>query len=99
VITSRGGLSRPLKAARNRLNTETRIIQAVGAVLENDGFEKVGVNLVARTASVDKVLIYRYFGGLDGLSGAFGERTDIWWEVDEIVCPVRNKTRSLPGAP
>ena len=48
VITSRGGLSRPLKAARNRLNTETRIIQAVGAVLENDGFEKVGVNLVAR---------------------------------------------------
>jgi hypothetical protein len=30
-------------------------------------------------------LIYRYFGGLDGLLGAFGERTDIWWEVDEIV--------------
>jgi hypothetical protein len=34
--------------ARNRLNTKTRIIQAVGAALENDGFEKVGVNLVAR---------------------------------------------------
>lgn len=30
-------------------------------------------------------MIYRYFGGLDGLLGAFGERTDIWWEVDEIV--------------
>ena len=48
-------------------------------VLEHEGFEKIGVNLVARTASVDKVLIYRYF------VGAFGESADIWWTVDEIV--------------
>jgi AcrR family transcriptional regulator len=71
--------------ARNRQNTEAKIIQAVATVLEHDGFEKVGVNLVARTASVDKVLIYRYFGGLDGLLAAFGESADIWWTVDEII--------------
>ena len=78
---------------RNRQNTECRIIQAVATILERDGFEKVGVNLVARTASVDKVLIYRYFGGLDGLLCAFGESADIWWTVDEIV------GGDLPGPP
>ncbi len=46
---------------RNRRGTEQKIVQAVGTVLERDGFEKVGVNLVARTASVDKVLIYPTF--------------------------------------
>jgi len=71
--------------ARNRPHTESRIIRSVGTVLEDDGFEKVGINLIARTAGVDKVLIYRYFGGLDGLLAAFGESADIWWDVDEIV--------------
>jgi AcrR family transcriptional regulator len=33
---------------------------------------------VAREAGVDKVLIYRYFGDLDGLIEAFGRRMDLW---------------------
>ncbi len=70
---------------RDRRGTEEKIVRAVGTVLERDGFEKVGVNLVARTAGVDKVLIYRYFAGFDGLLTAFGESADIWWTVDEIV--------------
>ncbi|MFP6688477.1 MAG: TetR/AcrR family transcriptional regulator [Alphaproteobacteria bacterium] len=70
---------------RNRRDTEDKLVRAVGAVLEISGFQKVGVNLLARTAGVDKVLIYRYFGGLDGLLSAFGESADIWWTVDEIV--------------
>lgn len=70
---------------RNRRGTEQKIVQAVGTVLERDGFEKGGVSLVARTADVDKVLIYRYFAGFDGLLTAFGESADIWWTVDEIV--------------
>ena len=69
--------------ARNRPHTESRIIRSVGTVLEDDGFEKVGINLIARTTGVDKVLIY--IGGLDGLLAAFGESADIWWDVDEIV--------------
>jgi len=78
---------------RNRQNTESKIIQAVGTVLERHGFENAGVNLVARTAGVDKVLIYRYFDGFDGLLSAFGESADIWWSVDEIVGD------ALPGPP
>ena len=87
---------------RNRRDTEDKLVRAVGAVLEISGFQKVGVNLLARTAGVDKVLIYRYFGGLDGLLSAFGESADIWWTVDEIVgdetAGPEQENLSAPGA-
>lgn len=63
----------------------------MGTVLEQDGFEKMGVNVIARRAGIDKVLIYRYFDSFDGLLSAFGESADIWWTVDEIV------GKELPG--
>ncbi|GAB3177435.1 TetR/AcrR family transcriptional regulator [Telluribacter humicola] len=52
---------------RDRERTKNKILKAVGEVVEQYGTEKVGVNLIARTAGVNKVLIYRYFGGVDGL--------------------------------
>ena len=52
---------------RDRAATEERILGAVGEVLARDGFGAVGVNAIARQAGVDKVLIYRYFGGLPAL--------------------------------
>lgn len=52
---------------RDRERTKNKILKAVGEVVEQYGTDKVGVNLIARTAGVNKVLIYRYFGGVDGL--------------------------------
>lgn len=52
---------------RDRERTKGRILKAVGKVIEKYGTKKVGVNLIAREADVNKVLIYRYFGGVDGL--------------------------------
>ena len=49
--------------------TEKRLLEAVSHIVENDGFTKIGVNRIANQAGCDKVLIYRYFGGLDGLLG------------------------------
>jgi AcrR family transcriptional regulator len=54
-----------------------RIIDALGRILIRDGFTGVGVNAVAREASVDKVLIYRYFGSMEGLLEAFREKHEI----------------------
>ena len=71
--------------ARSRLNTEQRILDAVGAILLEQGYPAVGVNAIARQAGCDKVLIYRYFGGFDELLLAFAETTTLWWEVDEIM--------------
>lgn len=52
---------------RDRERTKNVILQAVGEVIKLHGPEKVGVNLIARTAGVNKVLIYRYFYSVDGL--------------------------------
>ncbi|GGC03357.1 TetR/AcrR family transcriptional regulator [Dyadobacter sediminis] len=52
---------------RDRERTKGKILKAVGEVIEQHGTEKVGVNLIARTAGVNKVLIYRYFNSVDGL--------------------------------
>jgi AcrR family transcriptional regulator len=71
--------------ARSRLNTEQRILDAVGMLLLEQGYPAVGINAIARQAGCDKVLIYRYFGGFDELLLAFAETTPLWWEVDEII--------------
>lgn len=63
---------------RDRQITCRRLISAVGSILAKKGFKGVGVNAVAREAGVDKVLIYRYFSGLEGLVAAFGKEGDFW---------------------
>ncbi|WP_375447329.1 TetR/AcrR family transcriptional regulator [uncultured Fibrella sp.] len=55
------------KVRRNRAKTTQRIIDAFEEVLAERGLQAVGVNRVAERAGVSKVLIYRYFGGLEGL--------------------------------
>ena len=70
---------------RSRIQTEQRILNAVGSILLDQGYTAVGVNAIARQAGCDKVLIYRYFGGFDELLLAFAETTTLWWEVDEII--------------
>jgi len=60
--------------ARSRAATESRLVDAAGAVLIRVGFQGFGVNAVAREAGCDKQLIYRYFGGLDGLATALCAR-------------------------
>ena len=52
---------------RNRKATEQRLLSAIQELIEESGFEKLGINAVASKAGVSKMLIYRYFGSLDGL--------------------------------
>lgn len=71
--------------ARDREATRERILQAVGAVLARDGFGQLGVNAIAREAGVDKVLIYRYFGGLPELLTAWGDSGQFWPRVQDLL--------------
>ena len=59
---------------RNRKATEQRLLSAIQELIEESGFEKLGINAVASKAGVSKMLIYRYFGSLDGLVAAYIER-------------------------
>lgn len=59
---------------RNRQMTMERILRAMGDVMAERGTEKAGINAVAERAGVNKVLIYRYFGGWNGLLEAYVHR-------------------------
>lgn len=76
---------KPPVAARNREDTQKLLVWAVGDLLGEKGFAGLGVNAVARRAGVDKVLIYRYFGGLPGLIRAFGQEGDFWPSMEELA--------------
>jgi AcrR family transcriptional regulator len=56
---------KPLK--RNRAATTQRIVEALEEVLKEEGLSGVHVNTIAEKAGVSKVLVYRYFGSLEGL--------------------------------
>lgn len=71
--------------SRDAEATRLRIIEAVGRLLVREGFGALGINAVAREAGVDKVLIYRYFGGIDHLLEAWGSTSDFWPTVAEIL--------------
>ena len=81
-----GGGRPPSKASgRDRDATESRILTAVGEVLARDGFAAIGVNAIARQAGVDKVLLYRYFGGLPELLRRWGASGHFWPTADELL--------------
>ena len=82
--------------AKDRRETKERLIEAVGHVLSKEGFEKIGINAVAREAGVDKVLIYRYFGGLKGLVAAFCQREGFWPSPTEIMGGDKNAYARMP---
>lgn len=52
---------------RSRQKTEEKFEQAVLELVAHEGCCALGVNAVAQRAGADKVLIYRYFGDLNGL--------------------------------
>jgi AcrR family transcriptional regulator len=81
---------------RNREATRQRLIDAVGQLLAENGFTALGVNAVARQAGVDKVLIYRYFGGMPGLIKAFGQEGDFWPSIQELAGGDIEAYRLLP---
>ena len=54
--------------------TMERILRAMGEVMAEKGTKKAGINAVAEKAGVNKVLIYRYFGGWNGLLEAYVQR-------------------------
>jgi AcrR family transcriptional regulator len=93
-MTTRREAPRP----RDRAATEERILAAVGEVLARDGFVALGVNAIAREAAVDKVLIYRYFGGLPELLRLWGASGRFWPSARELIGDDAQALLRLPPA-
>lgn len=58
--------------------TERQLLDAVSTIIEQEGYSELGINKIAKTAQCNKVLIYRYFGGLEGLIIAWAKENDFF---------------------
>ncbi|MCL1693260.1 MAG: TetR/AcrR family transcriptional regulator [Actinomycetia bacterium] len=83
---------------RDKAATKARLLDAVGTILAREGFGALGVNAVAHEAGVDKVLIYRYFGGMTDLLHAFGQSGDFWPSITEVLGEDPSELMGLPLA-
>jgi len=79
------------KIIKDRSLTERKLIAAVGAILKEDGYRGLGLNHIAKTAGVNKNLIYRYFGDVDALVETYIREKDYWLadnkEFQEVFSP------------
>ena len=85
-------------ASRNPEAMRARILEAIGGMIVRDGLAAIGVNALAREVGCDKVLIYRYFGNLEGAYSAYAARSDFWWTVDELTRSIEPSRTSLAEA-
>ncbi len=82
---------------RDRHRTERRIVRAAGELLAEKGFDGLGVNVLARRAGVDKVLIYRYFGGVAGVVKRYAE-DDFWPSLEDLFGRAREEVMEMTDA-
>ncbi len=87
------GAGPPVQPRRSA--TEAAILQAFDDVLASDGLEGIGVNAVATKAGVGKPLIYRYFGGFDGLVAAWATANGFWDDDEGLLADL---AAAPPGA-
>lgn len=68
---------------KDRSSTEKKLKDALDRVLLSHGFKALGVNRIAKEAGVSKILIYRYFGNLEGLIKSYVEEKNYWIKLDK----------------
>jgi AcrR family transcriptional regulator len=72
-----------LKKSPRRGATEAALLAALRAELR--GGSRLTVEAIATTAGINKALVYRYFGGLNGLLRAFGDSAEFMPDAAEIL--------------
>ncbi len=79
-------MSEPVKFVRQarRIRTEEAILNAFEAVLVRDGADGVTAQAVAAEADVAKTLIYKYYGGMEGLIKEWARQREIFLPLEEL---------------
>jgi len=77
---------------RNPDEKKSLLIEAVGAILTEEGYQGLGLNRIAVRAGVSKPMVYEYFGNLNGLLKAYIGRKDTWLAYFESLELPENPT-------
>lgn len=80
-------VSKNTPSERNRERTEQEILDALKQQIREEGMLRTGINAVAKRANVSKELIYRYFGGMEGLFLTMMRNQDYWTRGDGVPSP------------
>ncbi|MBO9674778.1 MAG: TetR/AcrR family transcriptional regulator [Sphingobacteriaceae bacterium] len=72
-----------VKSLRNKEKSKQKFLAAVEKILHTKGFSGLKVNDIARTAGLDKKLMYNYFGGKDELIDEYIRSQDFWSNVKD----------------
>jgi len=78
---------------RDKEITRKKILEATGRLLSQKGFRNLGINAIAKEAGVSKVLIHRYYGGLQPLLKAFVDEGGFWPTATELLGGETNPRR------
>ncbi|RBQ03076.1 TetR/AcrR family transcriptional regulator [Pedobacter miscanthi] len=70
-----------VKQLRDKEKSKQKFLDAVEKILHSKGFSGLKVNDIARTAGLDKKLMYTYFGGRDQLIDEYIRSQDFWSNV------------------
>ena len=95
---------------RDREATRARILAATERLIARHGCGAAGVNAIAKEAGVDKVLLYRYFGGAGGAVTALARDRRLWPEIasrareeatlaDALIAALLEEARELRDRP
>src|ERR1700761_619927 len=81
---------------RNPDDKAARLIGAVGEILAEKGYQGLSLNKICIAAGVSKPMVYRYFGGLNGLLKAYVKHTDSWLPYfQELEVPLKPSADEL----
>jgi AcrR family transcriptional regulator len=79
------GKRRPVAQRDRRAATEAAIIDGFERLLARGGIAALGINALVKEAGVGKKQVYDYFGGLNGVAGAWVRQAEVWRSIDEII--------------
>jgi AcrR family transcriptional regulator len=96
--TAKPGRKRSGAGHRDREATRKKILAALGRLLARKGSSGLGINAISREAKVDKVLIYRYFGGIDQLYRAVALEGNTFPSLEEVAEGRLDEFPNLPPA-
>lgn len=80
---------------RNKERSKEKFLEAVGTILEEDGYSALKVNTIAATAGVDKKMIYSYFGGVEELINEYISSQDFWSNVGGEIPEITDGGQNL----
>ncbi len=89
-------MTKAVKSVRNRAATEERLKTAARELMVEGGFGALTPSAIGRQAGLDKMLIYRYFSGLEGLVTAVLREPGFFPDGVEMAGGDVAATRALP---